>query len=83
MYKNWHLKFQEIRIKYRWEAMDKENKEIRRLENLKEKYIPEVLDNGDTLDSYWQEADICFSNKETNGHILKGKELNFCLRDIL
>ena len=40
---------QEIRIKYRWEAMDKENKEIELAREFKKKYIPEVLDNGDTL----------------------------------
>lgn len=40
---------QEIRIKYRWEAMDKENKEIELAREFKKKYIPEVLGNGDTL----------------------------------
>jgi len=40
---------QEIRIKHRWEAIDQENKEIELAKELKLKYIPEVLENGDTL----------------------------------
>jgi transposase len=40
---------QEMRIKYRWEAIDQENKEIELSKETKQKYIPEVLENGDTL----------------------------------
>ena len=40
---------QEMRIKYRWEAIDQENKEIALGREVKQKYIPEILDNGDTL----------------------------------
>jgi transposase len=40
---------QEIRVKYRWEAIDQENKEIELAKEAKEAYLPDILDNGDTL----------------------------------
>ncbi len=40
---------QELRIKYRWEAMEQESKEIELAREVKRKYIPDVLENGDTL----------------------------------
>ena len=40
---------QEIRIKHRWEAIEQENKEMELAKELKLKFIPEVLKNGDTL----------------------------------
>ncbi|QVY67582.1 transposase [Polaribacter sp. Q13] len=40
---------QEIRIKHRWEAIDKENDAIENAKNNSLKYVPELLPNGDTL----------------------------------
>ena len=40
---------QEMRIAFRWEAIDQENKEIELAKSTKKKYIPDVLENGDTL----------------------------------
>lgn len=40
---------QEMRIKYRWEALDQENKEIELGKETKQKYIAEILENGDTI----------------------------------
>ena len=40
---------QEMRIAFRWEAIDQENKEIELAKATKKKYIPDVLENGDTL----------------------------------
>lgn len=40
---------QEIRIKYRWEAIDAENQAIEDAKSSKVGYISEVLSNGDTL----------------------------------
>ena len=40
---------QDIRIAYRWEAIDQENKEIELAKELGQKYIPDILRNGDTL----------------------------------
>ncbi len=40
---------QEIRIKHRWEALDKENDAIEKAKNKSLKYMPKILSNGDTL----------------------------------
>ncbi|SDJ77203.1 Transposase [Pedobacter sp. ok626] len=40
---------QEARIKYRWEAIDRENEAIATAKRTKTAYIPELLENGDTL----------------------------------
>jgi transposase len=40
---------QEMRVHSRWEAIDQENKEIELAKETGQKYIPEVLENGDTL----------------------------------
>jgi len=39
---------QEIRIKYRWEAIEQENNEMQLAKEQKIKYVPEYLENGDT-----------------------------------
>lgn len=39
---------QHIRVKYRWKAIDEENKAIEAAKLKNDKYIPEVLPNGDT-----------------------------------
>nr|WP_042479303.1 transposase [Solitalea canadensis] len=40
---------QEMRIQYRWEAIEQENQEIALSRELGRKYIPDLLENGDTL----------------------------------
>lgn len=40
---------QEIRIKHRWETLDKENDSIEKARNKSLKYTPKILSNGDTL----------------------------------
>lgn len=40
---------QEIRIKHRWEALDRENDDIEQARARNLKYIPELMPNGDTL----------------------------------
>jgi transposase len=40
---------QEMRIQYRWQAIEQENAEIELSKETNLKYIPETLDNGDTL----------------------------------
>jgi transposase len=40
---------QHIRVKYRWEALEKENNDIKDAKNKGKKYQPAVLENGDTL----------------------------------
>ncbi|OUD27102.1 hypothetical protein FPG92_10865 [Flavobacterium psychrophilum] len=39
---------QEIRIKYRWQAIDQENEAIEAAKKNKKRFEPEVLTNGDT-----------------------------------
>lgn len=40
---------QEMRIKYRWEALDRENEAIEQAQKNETEYLPEVLPNGDTI----------------------------------
>jgi transposase len=40
---------QEMRVAYRWEAIDQENKEIELAKELRKKHVPDILPNGDTL----------------------------------
>jgi transposase len=40
---------QEIRIQYRWQAIEQENAEIELSKETDQKFIPEILENGDTL----------------------------------
>ena len=40
---------QEMRIKYRWEAIDQENKEIELSKETQQRYVAEILENGDTV----------------------------------
>ena len=40
---------QELRIKFRWDAMDRENEQMRQAKLSGREYSPEVLPNGDTL----------------------------------
>lgn len=40
---------QQIRIECRWEAIEQENNEIQFAKEVNKKYIPDVLENGDTL----------------------------------
>jgi len=40
---------QELRIKHRWEAIEQESKEIELAKEINRKYVPEILENGDTI----------------------------------
>lgn len=40
---------QELRIKYRWDALDEENEAIKTARTKGETFIPDILENGDTL----------------------------------
>lgn len=40
---------QDLRIQYRWQVMDEENKAIKQAKEKEEDYTPERFDNGDTL----------------------------------
>lgn len=40
---------QQLRIEYRWQAIEQENQEIALAKELKKAYLPDLLDNGDSL----------------------------------
>ena len=40
---------QDLRIQYRWQAMDEENKAVKQAKEKEEQYTPARFDNGDTL----------------------------------
>ena len=43
---------QDIRIKYRWEALEMENKNYLTAQKKNKHYSPKVIPNGDTLNNY-------------------------------
>lgn len=40
---------QQLRVEYRWQAIDQENKEIELARELHKNYVPDILENGDTV----------------------------------
>lgn len=56
---------QEIRTKHRWEAIEQENSEIELAKETKQKYIPDTLENGDTLKQLLARSRYLLFKKET------------------
>lgn len=82
-----HDAVQEIRIKYRWEALDQENEAIKTAKIAGKPYDPELLENGDTLKQLLARSRyLLFKHRDKcrNGigllHSLQ--ELNCCLTGI-
>ncbi|MFV5694747.1 transposase [Flavobacterium sp. LB3P122] len=59
---------QEIRIKYRWQAIDKENNTIEKAKKANKKYKSTVLTNGDTLKQLLARSRYFLYKKNLNGH---------------
>jgi transposase len=57
---------QEIRIKYRWEAIDIENQAIEDAKSFKVAYNPELLSNGETLKQLLARSRYLLYKKEEN-----------------
>jgi transposase len=57
---------QEMRIQYRWEAIDQENKEIELAKETNQKYIPDILENGDTLKQLLARSRYLLFKSKTN-----------------
>jgi transposase len=57
---------QEMRIKYRWEALDAENNALEVAKSSKIPYVPEVLSNGDTLKQLLARSRYLLYKKEDN-----------------
>jgi transposase len=57
---------QEIRIKYRWEAIEAENQAIEHAKTSKQTYAAEILSNGDTLKQLLARSRYLLYKKEDN-----------------
>ena len=57
---------QEIRIKYRWEALDEENQALELAKSSKIVYVSEILSNGDTLKQLLARSRYLLYKKEDN-----------------
>jgi transposase len=69
---------QEIRIKYRWEALDTENHTIEKARSKSLKYTPELFENGDTLKQLLARSRYLLyknSNKWTENQSIRAKIL--------
>jgi transposase len=69
---------QELRIKYRWEVLDAENKKIMESPKRGNAYEPELLPNGDTLKQHWLGLETPCSSTQANSPKTKNNELNSC-----
>ena len=56
---------QDVRIKFRWKAIDKENLEIKKSRKENYKYKPEILSNGDTVKQLLARSRILLFKTET------------------
>ena len=57
---------QEIRIKHRWDAIEQENMEMDLAREAKEKWLPQVLENGDTIKQLLARSRYLLFKKEVN-----------------
>ncbi|WP_446681941.1 ISAon1 family transposase [Flavobacterium branchiarum] len=73
---------QEIRIKYRWQAIDLENGDLERTRKLNLKFESKILSNGDTLKQLLAEAVISYTKPNQNGPKTKQREPRYCLNYI-
>ncbi len=74
---------QEIRIKYRWQAIDAENEAIEQAKMSQQPYHAEVLANGDTLKQLLARSRYVLYKKEKIGQRIKNKGQHYFLSAIL
>lgn len=55
---------QQIRIDYRWEAIEQENKEMQLAKEAKQPFVADVLENGDTLKQLLVRSRYLFFKKQ-------------------
>ena len=72
---------QHLRIKYRWEAIEEENKAIELAKKEGRKYQFEILSNGVPLNNCLLAAGICYINLKKTGRYLNREELPCYLKD--
>jgi transposase len=58
---------QEIRIKYRWQAIEQENEAIEKARKNRKTFEPEVFNNGDTFKKLLARSRYFFYKKNLNG----------------
>ena len=75
---------QHLRVKYRWEELEKENEAIKtqRSKKAKKKYKPIILENGDTPKQLLARCRYILSKKRVIGLIAKKQEHRSYLKDI-
>ncbi len=57
---------QQLRIEYRWKAIDQENLEIELAKELNKDYVPNLLENGDTQKQLLARSRYLLFKDETN-----------------
>lgn len=57
---------QEIRIKHRWDAIEQENMEMDLAREVKQKWLPQILENGDTVKQLLARSRYLLFKKEVN-----------------
>jgi len=57
---------QQLRIEYRWETIEQENKEIELARETKNSYIPRILENGDTTKQLLARSRHLLFKQDTN-----------------
>jgi hypothetical protein len=67
-----------MRIAYRWEAIDLENKEIELAKELGKPFVANKLENGDTHKQLLARSRYLFSKIRTNGRPHRYGEQNYC-----
>ena len=74
---------QEIRIKYRWQAIDLENEAIEKAKSSKKKYNPILLANDDTVKQLLARSRYFLLKTNQNGPKIKQNALKYYLNCIL
>lgn len=57
---------QQLRIEYRWEAIEQENREIELAKEIKKPYVPNILGNGDTMKQLLARSRHLLFKQDTN-----------------
>jgi hypothetical protein len=70
---------QEIRIKYRWQAIDKENEAIEKANKNKKIFESEVLTNGETLKQLLARSRYFLYKNKSKWSKNQIERANFCL----
>lgn len=73
---------QHLRIKKRWEELDKENDLILKCKSEGKKYKSKEFSNGDTPKQLLARSRYIIAKKKSNGQKIKGKELKYYLKNI-